>query len=101
MTTSLTEAFRKAQDLPDYLQNELAEQLIEDVENEIKWQQPLSQTQSIKLDELAAKALSDSIDGRTREIGFDGCDLNMIKLQRDRKTILVEFIPELAPTRGS
>ncbi len=71
MTTLLTEAFRKAQDLPDYLQNELAEQLIEDVENEIKWQQPLSQTQSIKMDELATKALSDSVNGRTREIGFD------------------------------
>ena len=71
MTTLLTEAFRKAQDLPDYLQNELAEQLIEDVENEIKWQQPLSQTQSIKMDELAAKALSDSVNGRTREVGFD------------------------------
>jgi len=38
-TNLLTEAFRKAQDLSDYLQNELAEQLIEDVENEIKWQQ--------------------------------------------------------------
>lgn len=71
MTTLLTEAFRKAQDLPDYLQNELAQQLIEDVENEINWQQPLSQTQSIKMDELAAKALSDSVNGRTREIGFD------------------------------
>ena len=71
MTTLLTEAFRKAQDLPDYLQNELAEQLIEDVENEIKWQQPLSQTQCIKMDELAAKALSDSVNGRTREVGFD------------------------------
>ena len=71
MTTSLTEAFRKAQDLPDYLQNELAEQLIEDVENEIKWQQPLSQIQSTKMDELAAKALSDSVNGRIREIGFD------------------------------
>ncbi len=38
MTTLLIEAFKKAQDLPDYLQDELAEQLIEDVENEIKWQ---------------------------------------------------------------
>jgi hypothetical protein len=35
MTNLLTEAFRKAQDLPDYLQNELAQQLIEDVENEL------------------------------------------------------------------
>lgn len=71
MTNLLAEAFRKAQDLPDYLQNELAEQLIEDVENEIKWQQLLSQPQNMKLDELAAKALSDSMNGKTREIGFD------------------------------
>jgi hypothetical protein len=71
MTDLLSEAFRKAQNLPDYLQNELAEQLIEDVENEIKWQQLLSQPQNIKLDELAAKALSDSINGKTRKMGFD------------------------------
>ena len=71
MTNILTEAFRKAQDLPDYLQDELAEQLIEDVENEIKWQQLLSQPQNMKLDELAAKALSDSMNGKTRKIGFD------------------------------
>jgi predicted XRE-type DNA-binding protein len=71
MTSLLTEAFRKVQDLPEYLQNELAEQLIEDVENEIKWQQLLSQPQNIKLDELAAKALSDSMNGKTREMGFD------------------------------
>ena len=30
-----------------------------------------------------------------------GCDLNMIELQRDRKTILVELIPRLAPTSRS
>jgi hypothetical protein len=71
MTNLLTEAFRKARSLPDYLQNELAEQLIEDVENEIKWQQLLSQLQDKKLDELAAKALSDSVADKTREIGFD------------------------------
>ncbi len=71
MTNLLTEAFRKAQDLPDYLQNEIAEQLIEDIENEIKWQQLLSQPQNMKLEELAAKALSDSMKGKTREIGFD------------------------------
>ena len=71
MTNLLAEAFRKAQTLPDYLQDELAEQLIEDVENEIKWQQLLSQPQDMKLDELAAKALSDSMNGKTREMGFD------------------------------
>ncbi len=71
MTNLLTEAFRKAQGLPEDLQNELAEHLIEDVENELKWQQLLSQPQNMKLEELAAKALSDSMNGKTREMGFD------------------------------
>ena len=71
MTDLLTEAFRKAKDLPAHLQNELAEQLIEDIENELKWQQQLSQPQNVKLEELAAKALSDSLNGKTKEMGFD------------------------------
>jgi hypothetical protein len=71
MNNLLKEALRKAQDLPDYVQNELAEQLIEDIENEMKWQQLLSQPQNMKLEELAAKALSDSINGKTRKMGFD------------------------------
>lgn len=71
MTNLLTEAFKKVQDLPDYLQDELAEQLIEDVENELQWQQQLSQPQHSTLDELAAKALSDSTQGKTKEMGFD------------------------------
>jgi hypothetical protein len=71
MTNLLTEAFKKVQDLPDYLQDELAEQLIEDVENELQWQQQLSQPQHSKLDELAAKALSDSTQCKTKEMGFD------------------------------
>jgi hypothetical protein len=37
MTHLLTEAFRKAQNLPEHLQDELAEQLIEDIESELKW----------------------------------------------------------------
>jgi uncharacterized membrane protein YccC len=71
MTNLLTEAFRKAQDLPDYLQNELAQQLIEDVENELGWQQTLAQPQGLLLDEMAAKALDDSMKGKTRKMGFD------------------------------
>jgi hypothetical protein len=71
MTNLLTKAFKKVQDLPDYLQDELAEQLIEDVENELQWQQQLSHPQHSKLDELAAKALSDSTQGKTKEMGFD------------------------------
>jgi hypothetical protein len=71
MNNLLTEAFKKAQDLPKHVQNELTEQLIEDIENEMKWQQLLSQPQNMKLEELAAKALNDSINGKTRKMGFD------------------------------
>lgn len=71
MTDLLTQAFEKAQSLPDYLQKELAQQLIEDIENELKWQETLSQPQDSKLEELAAKALNDSIDGKTETMGFD------------------------------
>lgn len=69
MTDLLTEAFRKAQDLPAHLQTELAEQPIENIENELKWQQQLSQPQNVKLEELAAKALSDSLNGKTKKMG--------------------------------
>ena len=71
MTDLLTEAFRKAQYLPAHLQTELAERLIEDIENELKWQQQLSQPQNAKLEELAAKALNDSLNGKTKKMGFD------------------------------
>lgn len=71
MTDLLTEAFRKAQNLPEHLQDELAEQLLADIEEELQWQQQLSQPQSSLLDDLAAKALRDSQHGKTRVMGFD------------------------------
>lgn len=71
MTNLLTEAFRKAQDLPKHLQDELAEQLIDDVKNELKWQKQLAQPQSLLLDALAERALSDSLQGKTQVMGFD------------------------------
>ena len=71
MTDLLTQAFSKAQNLPAHLQDELAQQLIEDIEGELKWQQSLSQPQHSKLEQLAAKALKDSANGSTEEMGFD------------------------------
>ena len=71
MVNLLAEAFNKAQNLPDEVQNELAKQLIEDIENELNWQQTLSQVQSDKLEELAEKALRNSMNGKTQKIGFD------------------------------
>jgi hypothetical protein len=71
MTDLLTQAFKKSQELPDYLQDELAQQLIEDIENELQWQQQLSQPQSILLEELAIQALNNSQQGKTKIMGFD------------------------------
>ena len=71
MTNLLTEAFKKAQKLPEYLQDKLAEQLIEEIEDELRWQQQLSQPQNPLLDELAIRALGDSKQGKTKMMGFD------------------------------
>ncbi|HEY9866891.1 MAG TPA: hypothetical protein V6D21_22145 [Candidatus Obscuribacterales bacterium] len=71
MTNLLTEAFKKSQSLPDYLQDELAAQLIEDIENELQWQQQLSQPQNYLLDKLALQAINESRQGKTQVMGFD------------------------------
>ena len=71
MTSLLTEAFDRAKNLPDHLQDEIAEQLIEDIEEEMKWQQELAHTQSSVLDDLAAIALNESHQGKTKVMGFD------------------------------
>ncbi|MDB9424727.1 hypothetical protein PN437_07390 [Microcystis aeruginosa CS-564/01] len=42
LSTLLSKAVQKAQELPEAIQDELAEQFIEDIENEIKWQETLS-----------------------------------------------------------
>ena len=68
MTSLLTEAFdsakrtlrERAKNLPDHLQDEIAEQLIEYIEEEMKWQQELAHSQSSILDDLAAIALNES-----------------------------------------
>jgi hypothetical protein len=71
MTNLLTEAFKKAQNLPEDIQDELAKQLIEDIENEFQWQQTLSRPQNSILDELARQALNESSEGKTKVMGFD------------------------------
>ena len=71
MTNLLNKAFKKAQNLPEDIQDEIAKQLIEDIENEYQWQQTLEQPQSSFLDELARKALNESSKGKTQKIGFD------------------------------
>ena len=71
MTSLLLQAFEKAQSLPEYLQDEFATQFLEDIESEMLWLQTLSQPQPSKLDQLATKALNNSLNGKTKILGFD------------------------------
>lgn len=71
MISLLNQAFEKAQNLPEKVQELLAQKLIEDIENELKWQNTLNQPQSMQLEDLATKALLDSANGKTKLMGFD------------------------------
>lgn len=42
MTSVLEEAFKEGQKLPHFLQDKLAQQLLEDIHNELRWQETLS-----------------------------------------------------------
>jgi hypothetical protein len=59
MTTLLSEAIKKIENLPPELQDEIARQILEVIESELKWQTTLAQPQS-KLEKLAEKALEES-----------------------------------------
>jgi len=70
MTTLLTKAMKQIEKLPSSLQDEIAEQLLNDFENEIAWQKTLAKPQP-KLESLAQQALRESEQGTTKKMGFD------------------------------
>lgn len=70
MTTLLTKAIKQIETLPSNLQDEIAEQLLQDFESEMAWQKTLSKPQT-KLGILAERALKDSNEGKTKKMGFD------------------------------
>ena len=70
MTLRLKEAFDKAALLSDELQNELAEELISDLEAESRWDQTFKDTQD-KLAKMADKALKNFEEGKFKKMGFD------------------------------
>ena len=70
MTNLLAQAFQKASQLPENLQDELASALLEELEWEGRWDKTLAQSQD-KLDQLAQKALDEYRFGKTKEMGFD------------------------------
>ena len=69
MTTLLKEAIDKVKTLPEPLQDQIAQELLEEVEWESKWDKTFSNSQDV-LDRLAQKALDEFESGKTREMGF-------------------------------
>jgi DNA phosphorothioation-dependent restriction protein DptG len=72
MTKLLEKAFQEVQKLSDNLQNEIAQQLLIDIENELKWQETLADP-DINLDvlsKMAQAALIEDQEGKTEAKGF-------------------------------
>jgi hypothetical protein len=70
MTKLLTQAFEKASGLPDDIQDQLAQGLLEEIEWEARWDSALDGSQE-KLERLAEKAMQEYCSGKTKEMGFD------------------------------
>jgi hypothetical protein len=70
MTAALQKAFTQAAKMPDDLQEQLARQLLEDIEGEKKWDVTLAKSQKV-LEQLARRAKEASRQGKTRKKGFD------------------------------
>lgn len=70
MTTLLSKAMKRIEALPRGLQDEIAEQLMEDIQSEFDWKKTLAKPQT-KLSMLGEKALRESHAGKTKKMGFD------------------------------
>jgi hypothetical protein len=70
MTKLLEEAFKKASKLPEVEQNALARWLLEELEDERKWQKEFSESEDV-LDQLANEALDAHRKGRAKPMDFD------------------------------
>jgi hypothetical protein len=70
MSSRLDLVIQRAATLPLEIQEDIAEQWLEDIENEMGWQKTLQQPQE-RLSELAQEALRQSAQGKTIAKGFD------------------------------
>ncbi len=70
MTRLLAEAFDEASRLSEGLQDQLARDLLDELQWETAWEKSLAESQD-KVDRLAEKALAEHKAGRTKEAGFD------------------------------
>jgi hypothetical protein len=70
MTPTTRQLLEKVATLPDVIQEEIALQWLDDIENELQWQATLEQPQP-KLEQLALAALQQAKQGKTIKKGFD------------------------------
>ena len=70
MTKLLQQAFDRASSLPSDLQDQLAREVIADIESEMQWDSDFEHSQE-QLHELGKKALADLKAGRGKATGFD------------------------------
>lgn len=70
MTKLLSQAFSKASELPDHLQDDLAREMLADLEGEQKWESTLAESHDL-LSHLASKAIEEDNASRTVAKGFD------------------------------
>jgi len=70
MTKLLQQAFERASSLPEDLQDQLAREVIDEIESELQWDSDFENSQD-QLHKLGKKALSDLKAGRGKKTGFD------------------------------
>ena len=70
MTNLLQQAFEKASVLPDSLQDQLAREVMQEIESETQWDEVFDRSQD-ELHRLGEKALADMKAGCGRHAGFD------------------------------
>ncbi|MGH7889959.1 MAG: hypothetical protein ACRENF_05345 [Thermodesulfobacteriota bacterium] len=70
MTKLLEKAFAKIQKLPKKDQDSIAQIILDEIEDEKKWDEAFAKSQH-KLSKIAEKVRADIKAGRTRKIGID------------------------------
>jgi hypothetical protein len=70
MTELLSKAFQKASKLSEDTQNLLAKKLLDEIDDELKWDDSFQKSKD-KLQTLANKAITESNNNKTKKIGFD------------------------------
>jgi len=68
MTATTAKLIEKMATLPEVIQEEIALQCLDDIENELQWQATLEQSQP-KLEQLALAALQQAKQGKTIKKG--------------------------------